>query len=61
MATGSSGSHEFFVIIRQWKTPATPNGDTAFLDNVSMRVSGGQSSSYGTSSSQLLFLSNRVK
>jgi type II secretory pathway pseudopilin PulG len=61
MATGASGSHQFYVIIRQWKTPATPGGDTAFLDNVSMRVSGGQSSSYGTSSNQLLFLSNRVK
>jgi type II secretory pathway pseudopilin PulG len=61
METGASGNHEFFVIIRQWKTPATPNGDTAFLDNVSMRVSGGQGSSYSTSSNQQLFLSNRVK
>lgn len=61
MATGASGGHQFYVIIRQWKTPATPNGDVAFLDNVSMRVSGGQGSTYGTSSNQLLFLSNRVK
>lgn len=61
LETGASATHTFMVIIREWKTPATPNGDSAFFDNVSMRVSGGQSSTYGTSSSQQLFLSGRVK
>lgn len=59
--TGQSGSHQFVVIIRAWKTPATPAGDVAFLDAVYLSVNGGQNSGFGATEGKSLSLSNRVR
>ena len=60
-STGQSGVHQFVVIIRAWKTPSTPAGDTAFLDAVQLTVNGGQSSGFGATERKSLSLSNKVR
>jgi hypothetical protein len=61
LATGSSSTHTFAVIIHDWRTPATPNGDSAFLDAVVIRLSGSYSSGYTTTNTQSLTLSDQVR
>lgn len=61
MSTGGVGTHQFVVMIRDWKTPATPSGDTAFLDSVRLSVSGGQNSGFGATQNKTLSLSNTVR
>lgn len=60
-AKGSSGAHQFVVIIRDWKTPSTPSGDTAFLGLLRMSVSGGSGTTYFTSENKSVDLTNQPR
>ncbi|MBU1586667.1 MAG: hypothetical protein KKH51_01830 [Actinobacteria bacterium] len=60
-ATGKQGAHQFVVIIRDWKTPATPSGDTAFLSVLRLTVAGGQSSDYTTADRKMVLLTNEAR